>query len=111
MLVIAYLVVGAQATQTSYELDRLKEQNSRLQAEQGQLRYQDVSMHTPAGVQHAAAAAGMQRTAAPRFAAYQPVGLDLGAPVGPDRPADPPLWQRALAVVTDGVRDVQAAGR
>jgi cell division protein FtsL len=110
-LVMVYLVVGAQATQTSYELDRLKNQHAQLQAEQGQLRYQDVSMHTPAGVQRAAASAGMQRPNQPRFAGYQPIALDLNAPIGPDRPSDAPLWKRALALVIGGAGDVWAAGR
>jgi hypothetical protein len=112
LLAIVYLVIGAQATQTSYELDRLKAQNTRLQADQAQLRVQDAQMHTRAGVAQAAAAAGLQHTNVPRYASYQPVALDLGAPIGPDRPDATPLWQRALAALVGGVaQDAQAAGR
>jgi cell division protein FtsL len=111
VLAIVYLAVSAQATQTSYDLNRLKEQSAQMQAEQDQLRYQDARMHTPAGVQRAATAAGMQRAAAARYAGPPPVTIDLDAPIGPGRPADTPLWQQAVAFLTGGVRDAQAAGR
>jgi hypothetical protein len=111
LVVIGYLVVGTQATQTSYELDRLRDQNAQLQAEQDQLRYQDARMHTQSGIASAAAAAGLQHGNTPRYARYQPVALDLSAPIGPDRPDDTPLWQRAVAAITgSGARDAQAAG-
>jgi cell division protein FtsL len=112
VLAIAYLVVSAQATQTSYQLDNLKSQNTQLLAEQDQLRYDDARMHTPAGVAAAAAAAGMQHTNLPHYAGYQPVAVNLDAPIGPARPADTPPWQRALAAIASGVaKDAQAAGR
>ncbi len=112
VIVIAYLVVGTQATQTSYELDRLRDRNGQLQAEQDQLRYQDARMHTQAGIAQAAAGAGLQHGNAPRYARYQPVALDLSAPIGPDRPDDTPLWQRGLAAIVGGsARDAPAAGR
>lgn len=98
----AYLIVTAQATQTSYELDQLKAQNTQLLAEQDQLRYQDARMHTSAGVASAAAAAGLQHGNAPHYVTEQPVALDLGAPIGPERPADSTAWQRAVAALTGG---------
>ena len=110
-LVIVYLVVSTQATQTSYEVDRLRDQNSQLLAEQGALRAQDAGMHTQAGVAQAAAAAGLQHDNSLKYVRYQPVALDLGAPIGPARPEDTPLWQRAVAAVVGGpARDSQAAG-
>jgi hypothetical protein len=112
VLIIAYLLVGTQTTQTSYELDRLQDQNTQLVAEQDDLRAQDARMHTQAGVAQAATAAGLQHTSSPTYVGYQPVALDLGAPIGPDRPEDTPLWQRALAFIVGGTaRDAQAAGR
>jgi hypothetical protein len=111
VVVIAYLVVGTQATQTSYELDRLKDEHAQLLAEQDQLRYQDARMHTQAGVAQSAAAAGLQHGNVPRYAGYQPVALDLRAPIGPGRAEDTPLWQRALAAIVGGpVREALAAG-
>jgi cell division protein FtsL len=110
VLAIAYLVVAAQATQSSYDLTRLKEQNAQLRAEQDQLRYTMAAQHTPARVEQAAAAAGLQRSNQLKYVSYQPVALDLGASLGPDRPVQGPLWQQALAAVFGGARDVLAAG-
>ena len=112
VLVVAYLVIGTQATQTSYDLDRLKDQNAQLAAEQDDLRARDARMHTQAGVAQAAATAGLQHSNSPMYVGSQPVALDLGAPIGPARPVDTPLWQRALAAIVGGpVQDAQAAGR
>lgn len=110
LLAVAYLVVAAQATQSSYELSRLKDQNGQLQAEQDQLRYNLAATHTPARVEQSAAAAGLQRSNQPRYVRYQPVAVDLNAPTGPERPDEGPLWQRALAAVFGGARDVLASG-
>ena len=111
-LAITYLVMTAQATQTAYEVDALKRQNAQLHAEQALLRYQTTRMHTPAGVQTAAAAAGMQRSNRARYAAQQPVAIDLDAPIGPAPQADESLWQRALAVLAGGApKGAQASER
>ncbi|HSR26778.1 MAG TPA: hypothetical protein VLW53_24735 [Candidatus Eisenbacteria bacterium] len=111
-VVIAYLLMGAQTTQTSYDLDRLKDQNAQLVAEQDELRAQDARMHTQAGVARAATTAGLQHSNSLKYVGYQPVALDLGAPIGPARPEDTPLWQRALAAIVGGTaREAQAAGR
>ena len=110
-LIVAYLLIGTQATQTSYELDNLKNQNTQLMAEQTDLRAQDARIHTQAGVAQSAAAAGLQRGNSLQYVSYQPVALDLSAPIGPARPEDTPLWQRALAAIVGGTaRDAQAAG-
>ncbi len=111
VLVIAYLLAGTLATQTSYDLDRLKDQSAQLVADQGELRAEDARMHTQAGVAQAAAAAGLQHTNSLEYVRYQPVALDLSAPIGPSRPETAPLWQRALAAIVGGTaRDAQAAG-
>jgi len=111
VLVVAYLLIGTQATQTSYELDRLKDQNAQLLNEQADLRAQDSRIHTQAGVAQSAASAGLQRGNSLQYVGYQPVALNLNAPIGPDRPEDTPLWQRALAAIVGGTaRDAQAAG-
>jgi len=110
-VVIAYLVVGAQATQTSYDVDRLRDQHTQLVAEQDELRAQDARMHTQAGVAQAAAAAGLQHSNSLQYVRSQPVALDLGAPIGPPRPDDTPLWQRAIAAIVGGTaREAQASG-
>lgn len=109
---IGYLAVASQATQTSYELDRLKDQNAQLVAEQDQLRYEDARVHTSAGVAQAAAAAGLQHGTPARYVTYQPVVLDLGAPVEPARPAAPAPWQLVVAAITGAGRagEARAAG-
>lgn len=101
-LAVAYLFVGAQLTQTSYQLSRLQQQQADLQASQDQLRYQAAALHTPARVEQAAGQAGLQRTAPAGYQPYQPVAIDLGAPIGADRPEDSPLWQRAVAGIVGG---------
>jgi cell division protein FtsL len=110
LLAIAYLVVAAQATQSSYELTKLKDQNAQLRAEQDQLRYSMAAQHTPARVEQEAAAAGLQRSNQLKYVSYQPVVVDLSAPLGPDRPVQGPLWRQAIAAVFGGARDVLAAG-
>ncbi len=111
-MAICYLIVAAQATQSSYELSRLKDQHSQLAAEQRQLRYREAALHTPARVEQEAAQAGLQRAAPARYVGYQPVAIDLSAPVGHDRPDDAPLWQRALAGLFGGwARDALASDR
>lgn len=111
-LAIGYLLVGAQATQSTYELTRLRQQNAQLQAEQEQLRYQAASAHTPAHVEQAAHAAGLQQAQRTTSVGAQPVALDLEAPIGPGRTDESPLWQRTLASVFGGVaRTAFAADR
>ncbi len=101
-LAVAYLGVGVQLTQTSYELSRLQQQQADLTAAQNQLHYQAAAMHTPARVEQAASTAGLQRTAPAGYPTYQPVALDLGAAIGAGRPDDSPLWQRTLAAALGG---------
>lgn len=110
-LALTYLVVAAQATQSSYELSRLRNQKAQLEADQDQLRYQSIRLHAPARVEQEAAAAGLQRSSNPTPVAYQPVDLDLARPIGPQPPDASPLWERALAAVWEGGQDVLAAGR
>jgi len=112
VVAIGYLAVASQATQTSYELDRLKDQNAQLLAEQDQLRYEDARAHTSAGVAQAATAAGLEHGTPARYVTYQPVALDLGAPVGPARPPEAAPWQRVLAALTGAgpAGGVRAAG-
>ena len=107
-LAIAYLVVAAQATQNAYVLSQLKDQNARLQAEQESLRYQSASLHGPAQTAQEAAATGMQRTSNYTTVSSQPVAIDLQKPIGPDKPDDSPVWQRALAALFSS-RDAAAA--
>jgi cell division protein FtsL len=98
-LALAYLLAAAQATQTSYELLRLRDQNTQLQAEQDQLRYQSVSLHAPARVEDEAAAQGMRRTNRVQYVDPPPVTVNLEAPVGPGRPDRRPLWRRAVSAL------------
>jgi len=113
-VVLGYLVVAGQATQSSYELSTLQRQRAELRAEQDQLRYQAMTMRTPARIDQEAAQAGLQRTLPAKYVAYQPVAIDLAAPTGADLPDASPLWQRALAAVIGGTgasRDVMAGDR
>jgi cell division protein FtsL len=109
VLAIAYLVVAAQATQSSYDLNRLKDQNAQLKAEQDQLQYTMAAEHTPARVQQEAAQAGLQRPTQLKYVAYQPVSIDLNASLGPAVPDQAPRWQQALAALFGGARDAFAA--
>ena len=94
-----YLVLAAQATQSSYDLARLKQQHQQLQAQRDQLRFQDATLHAPARVEQEAQASGMQRHADQKAILGQPLRFDLQRPDGPDRPDSAPRWQRLLAGV------------
>jgi cell division protein FtsL len=110
-VLVAYVVVASQVTQTSYELARLQNRQAELQAEQGQLRYQEANLRTPAQVQHDAQSAGLQQVPPTKYVGYQPVAIDLQAPTGAGPVDDQPLWQRAVASVLgalSGSRDVLA---
>ncbi len=113
-VLVAYVVLASQMTQTSYELARLQNQQAQLQAEQAQLRYQEANSHTPAQVQHDAQAAGLRQVQPTKYVGSQPVAIDLQAPTGAGPVDDQAPWQRAVAgllgVVT-GQRDVLAADR
>ncbi len=110
-VLVAYVVVASQVTQTSYELARLQNAQSELQAEQGQLRYQEADMRTPAQIQHDAQAAGLRQMPPTKYVGYQPVAIDLQVPTGAGPIDDQPLWQQAMASVlgaVTGSRDVLA---
>jgi uncharacterized protein YfaA (DUF2138 family) len=110
-VLVAYVVVGSQVTQTSYELARLQNQQAALQAEQGQLRYAEANLRTPAQVQHDAQSAGLQQVPPTKYVGFQPVAIDLQAPTGAGPVDDQPLWQRAVAGLLgamSGSRDVLA---
>jgi Tfp pilus assembly protein PilN len=86
-VLVAYVVVGSQVTQTSYELARLQNQQAALQAEQGQLRYAEANLRTPAQVQHDAQSAGLQQVPPTKYVGFQPVAIDLHGRL------DHPLYQ------------------
>ncbi|MGH7776013.1 MAG: hypothetical protein ACREPI_02405, partial [Candidatus Dormibacterales bacterium] len=100
---VVYLLVVAQATKASYEIGQLRGQQAQLLAEQQQLRYQEASLTAPARIEQEAAAAGMQRATPSRYVSYRPVRVDVGAPLGRERPAGQPLWQQVLAALARGV--------
>jgi len=81
-VLVAYVVVGSQVTQTSYELARLQNQQAALQAEQGQLRYAEANLRTPAQVQHDAQSAGLQQVPPTKYVGFQPVAIDLSPQQG-----------------------------
>lgn len=114
-VLVSYLVLAAQVTQTSYELARLQNRQSELVAEQGQLRLQEADAHTPAQVEHDAQQAGLQRRPPRGFAAYQASAINIDAPIGPVASStDHPLWQDAVASLAGalgGTRDVFAGDR
>ena len=110
--ILFYLGLAAQATQASYDITRLQDQQRQLVAEQDQLRYQEVTLQAPAQVEQQAAQSGMQRVPPVKYVTAQPIAIDLQAPVG-DPPMDAtPLWERAVAALVSklGVaRDAMAA--
>jgi len=112
IVVLFYLAIAAQITQSSYDIARLQDQQSQLLAEQDQLRYQEVTLHAPAQVQQQATQSGMQRVVPSKYVSGLPVAIDLTAPVGAPVPDSTPLWMRAVAAVVNTVgntRDVMAA--
>jgi hypothetical protein len=112
--VLFYLALAAQATQASYDITRLQDQQRQLLAEQDQLRYQEVTLHAPAQVQQQAAQSGMQRAAPVTYVPSSAVAIDLQAPIGDPATDQTPLWERAMAsllTMAGGTRDVMAAGR
>ena len=108
---VLYLLVVAQATKASYEIGQLKAEQAQLQAQQQQLRYQEASLTAPSRIEQEASATGMRRVLPSRYVAYQPVQVDLLAPLHQDRPVVAPLWQRAVAAVfrAVGAREAFAA--
>jgi len=99
IVLLFYLAIAAQITQSSYDIARLQDQQRQLVAEQDQLRYQEVTLQAPAQIQQHATQSGMVRVLPARYVPGQQVAVDLGAPVG-DAPADTtPLWMRAVAFV------------
>jgi cell division protein FtsL len=113
LLGIAYLLLASQVTQSSYELNRLRADQAQLRAEQDQLKLKQASLRTPARVDQAAAAAGLQPGTAGEYVGYKPVAIDITAPIGQNAPDEQPAWQRALAALMNGLgsRDASAAGR
>jgi hypothetical protein len=109
--VLFYLAIAAQITQSSYDIARLQDQQRQLIAEQDALRYQEVTLHAPAQVQHQATQSGMQRVAPSTYVGGVEVAIDLGAPIGASPVDQTPLWLRAVALVVNtvgGPRDVMA---
>jgi cell division protein FtsL len=111
-LLVAYLVLAAQGTQTSYQLAQLQNQQAQLQAEQAQLQYAEADLHTPARVDQSAQQAGLRRNNAAGYVGGQVAAIDLGAPIGQSAAGSEPLWQRAVAAVigtVTGTKDVLAS--
>jgi hypothetical protein len=112
IVVLFYLAIAAQITQSSYDIAHLEDRQRQLIAEQDQLRYQEVAAHAPAQVQQHAAQSGMQRILPTRYVAGQQLAIDLTAPVGASPTDTTPLWMRAMALVLNTVgqtREVMAA--
>jgi len=110
---ILYLVQAAGATQASYEIGRLQDQQQSLRAEQENLKYQEATLNSPAQVQAEAAQASLTRPQPYKFVQFQDSGVALDSPA-PAAPDQSPLWQRALAAIGRGVTDgtdAMAAGR
>ncbi len=110
--ILIYLALAAEVTQASYQIAQLQDQQRQLLAEQDQLRYQEVTLHAPAQVEQQAAQTGMQRVPPTNYVSSAPVAIDLQAPVGAPPTDSTPLWERAVAALTNklGVsRDAMAA--
>lgn len=103
IVVLFYLAIAAQITQSSYDIARLQDQQRQLLAEQDALRYQEVTMHAPAQVQQQATASGMQRVAPATYVPGVEVAIDLGAAIGASPVDQTPLWLRAVAILVNSV--------
>ena len=112
-IALLYLIQAAGATQASYEIGRLHDQQQALLAEQQNLKYQEASLKSPAQIEADAAQASLTRPQPYRYVKYLDSGVVLDGPP-PRAPDQGPLWERALAslgkTVTDG-QDALAAGR
>ena len=111
-VLVAYLVLAAQVTQTSYQLAQLQNQQAQLQAEQAQLQYAEADLHTPARVDQAAHQAGLGQHTAAGYVGGQMAAIDLQAPIGQPATDSQPLWQKAVAAVlgaVTGTKDAQAS--
>lgn len=112
IVVLFYLAIAAQITQSSYDIARLQDQQRQLLAEQDALHYQEVTLHAPAQVQQQATASGMQRVAPSTYVPGVEVAVDLTSPIGASPVDQTPLWLRAVALVVNSVggpRDVMAS--
>jgi cell division protein FtsL len=111
LLLLAFicLLVNAQETQSSYELNQLRQENAQLQAEQDQLRYQKARLETPALVDQAAASRGMTQTDPSTYVSGSPTQVDLSAPIGPPPPSNEPRWRRLLDLLLGGSSDRRGA--
>jgi len=101
VVVLFYLAIAAQITQSSYDIARLQDQQRQLIAEQDQLKYREVTMQAPAQVQQQAAQSGMQRIPPSKLVPAQPVAINLEAPIGAPPTDQTPLWERALAAIVN----------
>jgi hypothetical protein len=103
VLTVANLLLSAQTTQTSYELGHLRDHLSQLQAEQGQLRYQQAAQHTPAEIEVQAHQQGMVRPMPAGYLVPQPLGFSLEAPLS-SQPESQSPWGLVTAVVDGWLR-------
>jgi cell division protein FtsL len=112
-IALLYLVQAAGATQASYEIGRLHDQQQALLAEQQNLKYQEASLKSPARIEADAAQASLSRPQPYRYVPYLDSGVALDGPP-PQAPDQSPLWERALASIgktVTGGQDAFAAGR
>jgi cell division protein FtsL len=110
---LLYLVQAAGATQASYEIGRLQDQQQSLLAEQENLKYQEATSSSPAQVEAEAARADLTRPQPYKFVQLRDSGVALNSPP-PAAPDEAPLWERALAAIGRGVTDgtdAMAAGK
>jgi cell division protein FtsL len=110
---ILYLVEAAGATQASYEIGRLQDQQQSLLAEQQALKYQEATLSSPAQVATEAAQANLTRPQPYKYVPYKDSGVALDAPP-PAAPDQSPLYQQALAAIVHGAgggSDAYASGR
>jgi cell division protein FtsL len=113
VVALLYLIQAAGATQSSYEIGRLHDQQAALLAEQQNLKYQEASQKSPAQIAAAAAQANLTRPQPYRYVQYQDSGVALNG-LPPQAPDQSPLWERALASIgktVTGGQDALAAGR
>jgi hypothetical protein len=101
LLLTLYLVLAAQTTAASYQIQQLQMRQQQQQAELEQWRYQVARLQGPASVDAAAAAGGLQRVPATAYLTYQPINLNLSAPIGKPLPDTSAIWQRGMLALID----------
>jgi cell division protein FtsL len=109
VMAVLNLLLAGQATEVSYQLGQMRQDQSQLVAEKGQLSFEQASQRTPAEVAKEAQQQHMAQPSPDGYLVPQPLGFSLWAPIGVSPEAGSP-WQFAIAIL-DRLRWATSAPR